>query len=146
MSVLGARAHAQGLDTLRLALLLVCGCGLVISGVEATRVALYMKESKGVLDLFWDDGPRNLELQLQQLGFNVQSFFDAEPVLIGENTPAAYIIPSGNGANSYSSVEDMSVVAAYLAAGGLVIITKAVHDQGEALRSFVSNALGYQGM
>ncbi|EFJ41864.1 hypothetical protein VOLCADRAFT_107521 [Volvox carteri f. nagariensis] len=140
----GTRASARGLGPLRLAVLLVCCGGLLLAHAEATRVALYMSASNGVLDLSWDNGPQNLERQLQQLGFDVRSS-DGQPTLSGPDAPAAYIIPAQNGPSFYSSVEDMNAISSYLSSGGLVVVLDANHGQGEALRSFVEESLGYQG-
>ncbi|GLC47340.1 hypothetical protein PLESTM_002061800 [Pleodorina starrii] len=87
----------------------------------------------------------NLERQLQQLGFDVQPSSDGEPTLPVADATAAYVIPAQNGAQFYSTAEDMNAVSAYLASGGLVVVLDAIQGQGEALRSFVSQALGYQG-
>ncbi|GLI59911.1 hypothetical protein VaNZ11_001956, partial [Volvox africanus] len=110
-----------------------------------TRVAVYMDSTSGVLDLHWDDGPKNINLQLEQLGFEVQAT-GGQPNLVGHDKPSAYIIPVQNGHMYYSSVEDMGAVAAYVQAGGLVIVLDASHSQGEALQDFVSAALGYDGI
>ncbi|GIL83272.1 hypothetical protein Vretimale_11290 [Volvox reticuliferus] len=129
---------------LPLALLTITG-SLSRAEPDMTRVAVYMDSTSGVLDLQWDDGPANIILQLGQLGFEVVQATDGQPNLIGQDKPAAYIIPVQNGHMYYSSVEDMGAVAAYAQSGGLVIVLDANRGQGEALRNFVSAALGYDG-
>ncbi|EFJ47334.1 hypothetical protein VOLCADRAFT_92109 [Volvox carteri f. nagariensis] len=104
-----------------------------------------MDATSDVLDFDWNDGPNNLLVQFQQLGFNVQVSHAHQPNLLGSDKPSAYVVPVQNGHLFYSSVEDMSAVAAYVQSGGLVIILDANHGEGEALRNFVSSCLGYEG-
>ncbi|KXZ46740.1 hypothetical protein GPECTOR_41g705 [Gonium pectorale] len=85
-----------------------------------------------------------MEHELKHLGFDVVAS-DGQPELTGSNAPDAYVIPTQIGHAFYTAVEDMSAVASYLAEGGLVVVLDANHGQGEALSSFVSTALGYQG-
>ncbi|KXZ54576.1 hypothetical protein GPECTOR_4g641 [Gonium pectorale] len=138
----GTRARATSLGAVLLVTLVACGLELVRA--DAARVALYMSEAKDVLDLSWDNGPKNLALELKHLGFDVVAS-QGQPDLTGANAPDAYVIPTQNGHAFYSAVEDMSAVSSYLAEGGLVVVLDANHGQGEALSSFVSTALGYQG-
>lgn len=127
------RGKAWGLCAL--ALLLV-GCGVAHA---APRVSLYMKDSTEVLNLRWDAAPANLEAQLTQLGFDVT--LDT----VGQPSGDAYIIPVQNGAAFFSSVEDMGAVAQFVSEGGLVVILDSKNGRGEALKSFVSRALNYEG-
>ncbi|GIL83258.1 hypothetical protein Vretimale_11369 [Volvox reticuliferus] len=138
-----ARPFAPG--AMPLLLLVLLGCGLVASPATAARVSLYMSEAKDVLNHQWDGAAADkLALQLETLGFTVTKANNGQPQLsVGDLD--AYVIPSQNGPVLYSSAEDMDAVASYVAAGGLVIILDSASNQGEALRQFVSKALGYDG-
>ncbi|PNH02647.1 hypothetical protein TSOC_011359 [Tetrabaena socialis] len=130
----------------------VCLVGLnYILGIAATDehraigaegpVSLYMSEEAGVLDLSWDDAPRQLQVQLSELGFSAVAAV-RPPGVPGSG---AYIIPVQNGASFYSSSEDMGAIASFVDDGGLVVVLDAKDGEGAALRSFVAKALGYQG-
>ncbi|GLI60975.1 hypothetical protein VaNZ11_003231 [Volvox africanus] len=124
---------------------LLIGTLAAVRAAEPTRVALYMSEAGGVLDLSWDRGAINIERQLRQLGLDVMLATTGQPKLDGSRAPKAYVIPAQNGHTYYSSAEDMSVVSSYLASGGLVIILDAIHGQGEALSEFVTKAFDFKG-
>ncbi len=128
----GRRGHAWGLC----ALAFLLGCWVAHA---APRVGLYMKESTDVVSLTWDTAPANLHTQLTQLGFDVVQD------TVGRPSGDAYIIPVQNGAAFFSSVEDMGAVAQYVSEGGLVVILDSKNGRGEAMKSFVSRALGYEG-
>ncbi len=130
----GRRAHAWGLCALALVLI---GCG---AAHAAPRVALYMKESTDVLNLRWDAAPANLEAQLNQLGFDVERDQSGQPGGVD-----AYVIPVQNGNAFYSAAEDMDAIAEYVEEGGLVVVLDSLNGQEEALKTFVSSALNYEG-
>ena len=112
----------------------------LLAGAQASsRVALYMSESDGVLDLKWNNGPSNLQKQLVQAGFDLKVTADGQPRLTGVD---AYVIPAQNGHTFYSAAEDMSAVASFVENGGLVVM---LGGNVEADREFVAKALGYQG-
>ncbi|EFJ41025.1 hypothetical protein VOLCADRAFT_99041 [Volvox carteri f. nagariensis] len=116
------------------------------SAANVLAVSLYQSESKGVIDLSWDNGSQNLEAQLKDLGLDVHIAVDGQPAgLESEDAMDAYIIPAQNGQVLYSNAEDMEQVAAFVSSGGLVIILDAGFGEGATTRDFVSKALKYQG-
>ncbi len=130
----GHRAHAWGLCALALVLI---GCG---AAHAAARVGLYVNEATEVLNLKWDQAPANLEAQLYQLGFDVERDQSGQPGGVD-----AYVIPVQNGNAFYSAAEDMDAIAQYVEEGGLVVILDSLNGRGEALKTFVSRALRYEG-
>ncbi|GIL88689.1 hypothetical protein Vretimale_17278 [Volvox reticuliferus] len=110
------------------------------------KVAVYMSESKGVLDLSWDNGPMHLLQQLTNLRLMVETAADAQPCLFGDGAPSAYVIPAQNGHTFYVSAENMTEITTFLSRGGLVIILDAAGGgEGAALRDFVAKALNLKG-
>ncbi|PNH11200.1 hypothetical protein TSOC_001984 [Tetrabaena socialis] len=123
--------------------LVALGCGLRVAAAGEPSVSLYMSSESGALDLSWDSAPRHLEDQLSQLGFSVKAAVAGQPTDLGAGS--AYVVPVQNGASFYSSVEDMDALASFVAAGGLVVMLDAKLGNGEAQRTFVAKAMGYQG-
>ncbi|PNH02665.1 hypothetical protein TSOC_011336 [Tetrabaena socialis] len=123
-----------------LALGLLCAASASATAT-GSRVALYMSQADGVLDLRWDAGPKQLELQLQALGLDVRA--SGQPSLHGADAPPAYVIPVQNGRTPYSSAEDMSFLASYVEQGGLIVLLDSKDGQGP--QDFVASALGYHG-
>lgn len=127
-----------------LTILVVYGSCLCLA--SATRVSVYMSEAKEVLNHQWDGSAENLALQLEMQGFEVSRAIKGQPEFSSEvEAPKAYVIPWQNGPVLYSSAENMADVTSFLSAGGLVIILDSNNQQGEALRQFVPQALGYEG-
>ncbi|EFJ41024.1 hypothetical protein VOLCADRAFT_99040 [Volvox carteri f. nagariensis] len=138
------RLNAPNILVLTTKLLLCWALGSTVAKVPS--VSLYHSEFKGVIDHSWDDGSRNLIVQLKSTGFDVHIAVDGQPAGLGSaDAMDAYIIPAQNGQVLYSNAEDMEQVAAFVSSGGLVIILDAGLGEGAATCDFVSKALKYQG-
>ncbi|PNH07404.1 hypothetical protein TSOC_006142 [Tetrabaena socialis] len=125
-------------QVLLLTFLAALGCGL---RAEAARsVSFYKSAESGVLDLRYDDIPRHLQDQISELGFSV-AVADTPNLAVA----SAFVIPAQNGASFFSTAEDMTAIASYVTAGGLVVMLDAKDGNGEAQRDFIATALGYQG-
>ncbi|PNH09130.1 hypothetical protein TSOC_004274 [Tetrabaena socialis] len=130
-------------------LLLALGCALqgaaaaAAAATSALSVSMYLSPGSGVLDLQWDDAPHHLQAQLADLGFLVRPALAGQPTDLGATH--AYVIPAQNGALFYSSAEDVTALASFVAGGGLVVVLDAKDGNGEAQKAFISQALGYEG-
>ncbi|PNH11839.1 hypothetical protein TSOC_001335 [Tetrabaena socialis] len=121
---------------------LAISAGSIVQGGDQPRpVASIYNGNAGVLDLKWDDGPMNVRKQFELLGIDVHEA--TAPDTVGLSS--VFVIPAQNGPVMYAAAEDMSVVASFVAAGGLVIILDGQDGGDASLKSFVSQALGYSG-